>query len=583
MNILGINAYHAEASAALLVDGQLVAAAEEERFVRVKHIAGFPSEAVRFCLRVGGMAPRELDLIAVSGNPWAHAVPRALAAFRLGVGRREFWARMAHRSRRGAIRAVVASTLDVAPQAIRAPCRPVEHHRAHISSSFYVSGFDEAAVLSLDGLGDFVSAMWGVGRDRRLEISGCVLFPHSLGFFYTAITQYLGFLQWGDEYKVMGLAAHGQPAHVSEMEPLVRLRSTLQFRLDPETFVPFHEWVPMQWAAGSPSVGALFTKALEDRLGPRRHPEEPLTARHADVAASAQALLERVVLEMLRRLAALTGQTRLCLAGGVALNCVLNGKIVQETPFRQVFVQPAAHDGGTSLGAACYVYHHEIGQPRGFTMEHAYWGPSPDDEACRHALEARGLPCVRREPARLVEETAERLAAGKIVGWFQGAMEFGPRALGHRSLLADPRDPGMKARINERVKRRESFRPFAPSVPIERFADFFGEAPPDPFMVTASPVLPGKRASIPAVLHVDGTGRPQAVDRRVNPLYWELLQAFGRRTGVPVLLNTSFNEQEPIVCRPEEAVACFLRNEIDALVLGPFIVDRPARSPSRTS
>lgn len=578
MNILGLNADHAEASAALLVDGRLVAAAEEERFARIKHIAGFPTQAARFCLAAAGLRPEDLDIIAIGGDPWAHWGARAWAAWRLGLGRPEFRARLAHRVRRVTLHQRVASALEIDPHRLRAACHHVEHHRAHLASSFYVSGFDQAALLSLDGLGDGVSAMWGVGRDRRIDVDGTVAFPHSLGFLYTAVTQYLGFLQWGDEYKVMGLAAHGRPVHLPALRALARLDGGLQYRLQAAAFTPFHDWVPMTWQAGAPSLGLLFTRALEAQLGPRRRPEDPLEARHADMACSLQAVLEEIVLEMLRRLAVRTGQTSLCLAGGVALNCVLNGKITQTTPFRRVFVQPAAHDAGISLGAACYVAHHVERQPRRFVMDHAYWGPAFEPPALAAALRARSLEARPSALPLLVESVAERLAAGRLVGWFQGAMEFGPRALGHRSLLADSRDPQMQARINARVKRRESFRPFAPSLPRERFAEYFGSAAPDPFMITTVPALAEQRARIPAVLHVDGTGRPQAVTRHANPEYWELLQAFGRRTGVPVLLNTSFNEQEPIVCRPDEAVACFLRNEIDTLVLGPFLVDRPGPS-----
>lgn len=575
MNILGLNAYHAEASAALLVDGRLVAAAEEERFVRIKHVTGFPTESVRFCIEAGGVRPEDIDIIAVAGNPWAHWPQRLLAALRLGAGKEGFQARLARRFRMQSMRHAVAAALGVDPKRLQARCHFIEHHRAHLASSFFASGMDEAAVLSLDGLGDFVSAMWGIGRDRRLDIHGMVLFPHSLGFLYTAVTQYLGFLQWGDEYKVMGLAAHGQPAYLTQMRELVQLVNGLQYRLNPSEFSAFHTWVPMQWDSGAPTLGLLFTDALERRLGPRRHPEEPLVCRHADIAASLQAVLEEVVLTMLRRLYERTRMPHLCLAGGIALNCVLNGKITRATPFRRVFVQPAAYDAGNALGAALYVEHQTLQCPRRFTMDHVYWGPAFSDEAIARALQAHGLLAKPLASAPLVEEVAQRLATGKIVGWFQGAMEFGPRALGHRSLLADPRDPTMKQRVNERVKRREGFRPFAPSLPREIFAEYFDEAAPDPFMVMAYPVVVAQRDRIPAVLHVDGTGRPQAVDRATNPLYWELLQAFGRKTGAPVLLNTSFNEQEPIVCRPEEAIACFLRNEIDALVLGPFLVDRP--------
>ncbi|MBI4314025.1 MAG: carbamoyltransferase [Candidatus Omnitrophica bacterium] len=576
MNILGLNAYHAEASAALIQDGHLVAAAEEERFVRVKHVAGFPTQAVRFCLKKSGVRPHEIDAVALSSRPSAHLPQRALAAFRLGLGRPEFKGRLRNRLKRSRLPAALAEALEIGPKELKAPLLGVEHHRAHLASSFYVSGMDRAALLSLDGLGDFMSAMWGTGQGSKMSIQGSVSFPHSLGFLYTALTQYLGFLEWGDEYKVMGLAALGKPVFLDTMRRLVYLQRDLQYRLHSKEFAFFHDWVSMQWDQGSPRMGLLFTNALEERLGPRRRPDEPVSGRHADIAASLQAVLEETVFEMLNRLWKKTRLDTLCLAGGVALNCVMNGKIPQHTPFKQVFVQPAAYDAGTALGAAYHVYHQGRRFPRSFVMRHAYWGPEFSEEEIRAALQESGLSFQRFDSQALVEETSKRLAEGKIAGWFQGAMEFGPRALGHRSLLADPRDPNMQRKINERIKRREIFRPFAPSLPREVFSAFFGEAQPDPFMVTAHPATPSGLVKIPAVLHVDGTGRPQAVDRQTNPLYWELLQAFGRRTGVPVLLNTSFNEREPIVCRPEEAIACFLRNEIDVLAIGPFLIDRPA-------
>ena len=330
----------------------------------------------------------------------------------------------------------------------------------------------------------------------------------------------------------------------------------------------------MTWAAGAPTLGTLFSPRIEALLGPSRQPNSPMENRYADIAAALQERLETVVLNLLRKLGNHYKSPRLCYAGGVALNCVLNGKISRETPFREIFIQPAAHDAGTSLGAALYVAHHKYQEPRTFVMKHAAWGPQAKESSCRQALEKTSLRYSRLEPSSLCEEASEALQKGKLVGWFQGRMEFGPRALGHRSLLADPRDPKMKERINERVKRRELFRPFAPSILQEKVSDYFPQGQSNPFMLFAHPVHPGRLSQIPAVTHIDGTCRTQAVDRSAEPLYWRLIKSFEEKTGVPILLNTSFNEQEPIVCRPEEAVACFLRNNIDCLALDSFWVER---------
>ena len=575
MRVLGINAYHAEASAALIAEGQLIAAAEEERFVRTKHVAGFPKEAVRYCLEAGGIRPEDLDAIAVSRSPSAHLWARGWAALRRGPTSPAVRSRLENLARIRSIHSTVAETLGIDPHRLKAKVYFVEHHRAHIASSFYPSGWEKAVVVSLDGFGDFLSGMWGVGQGLDLRIDGGIAFPHSLGILYTAITQFLGFTSWGDEYKVMGLAAYGDPRHYRRaMEQLVQETRGGLYRLNLDYFRHHQMDVSMTWAAGAPTLSPLFTSRMQDLLGPSRNPKDSLEERHAHISAALQERLEALVLAWMRRLAARYSTPRLCYAGGVALNCALNGNIFRETPFRQAFVQPAAHDAGTSLGAALYVTHHLHRQPRRFVMNHAAWGPDPQESKCRTALEAARIPYRRLGQEILCETSAQALSQGRIVGWFQGRMEFGPRSLGHRSLLADPRDAGMKERINERVKRRESFRPFAPALPVESVPLYFPQGHSDPFMLFAYPVDPSVKDQIPAVIHADGTGRLQAVSEETEPLFWKLLKRFEVKTGVPVLLNTSFNEQEPIVCRPEEAIACFQRNAIDCLALGPFWVER---------
>jgi len=570
--ILGVNAYHGDASAALVIDGQLVAAAEEERFARVKHIAGFPHRAIAYCLDAAGISPREITHIAVSRNPRA----RLHRKLRFLLAHRPKLSRVAERVRNAVcvrdVKTTLARGLGVDPRELRASVHYVEHHRAHLASAFFVSGWDEAALLSVDGMGDFVSTMWGVGRGSRMEIGGVVPFPHSLGILYTAVTQYLGFPHYGDEYKVMGLAAYGEPAYLDLFRRIVRLEDGVRFRLDLSYFVHQEEGVSMTWSDGAPVLGPLYSSKLIRALGPPREPGAPLDARHAQIAASVQAVLEEIMLALLVRLHERTRARAVCLAGGVALNCVVNGKIVRGTPFERVYIPPAASDAGTSVGAAFFVWHERLRRPRAFAMEHAYWGPAWSESEIRDELRRHGLVARRLCPDALAETVARALAAGKIVGLFQGRMEFGPRALGNRSILADPRRPEMKDILNRRVKNREPFRPFAPAIVEEAVGEYFEPAHPSPFMLMAYPARPEKRALIPAALHVDGTGRVQTVSRAANPLFWEILARFGRRTGVPVLLNTSFNENEPIVCRPEEAIRCFQRTRMDLLAIGPYLV-----------
>ena len=571
MIILGINTYHSDASAALLRDGELVAAVEEERFTRVKHTGGFPYHAIRYCLEAGRVNPEEIDHIVIARKRTAHLLQKAFWALRsphMVKGRARVWRRFS------GVWEEVASCLGVPESRLRARCHFIEHHVAHAASTFYSSPFKEAAVLSIDALGDFASLLWGVGKDRDLRLNGFVLFPHSIGLYYTAITQYLGFWKFGDEYKVMGLGAYGEPEYKEVFEDLIRVGRGMKFNLGLRYFTHPQHGVDINTEASEPKVGRLYSEYLEQALGPAREPGGPVEKRHEDLAATLQWRLEEVLFPLITRLHDKTQMSNLCYAGGVAFNCVANGMIFDRTPFEEMYIQPAAGDSGLAVGAALYVYHQVLGHPRKFTMPHAYWGPEYPADRIREVLDRYGLSYRTLDGPALVEETAARIAEGKVVGWFQGRAEWGPRALGNRSIVVDPRRPDMKDILNERIKRREPFRPFAPSILEERTGEWFEKDYPSPFMLMAYPVRSEKRSQIPAPTHVDGTGRLQTVSRDSNPLYWELIHAFEKLTGVPTVLNTSFNENEPIVNTPEEAVECFLRTRMDTLVVGDFVAEK---------
>jgi carbamoyltransferase len=580
MNILGINAYHGNASAAIVCDGRLIAAVEEERFNRVKYAAGFPAAAIRYCLKEAGLTLRDIDHVAVPRNPYARLGTKLFYALRMPSFARE---RVKVLARFTGIPEALAAAFDADPKQIGAKFHRIEHHQAHLASAFFVSPFEHACLLSADGLGDFASTMWGVGIGNRMEIDVAIPFPHSLGLYYTAVTQYLGFPKFGDEYKVMGLAAYGEPEQMEAFSDILRYcHKSGGFQLGLKYFTHHRTGPEMAWAESDkmPALGKLYSEEMPRKLGAVRAPEEPLDQRHYNVAASLQARLEEVYFRMLNMNGSRTHFKAVCLAGGVAFNCVANGKIFDATPFERVYVQPAAGDAGLAVGAAFYVWHQKLGKPRSFVMDHAYWGPGYSREEIRRAIDSNGLAQSGYSIAELSEEELSKRAAaiiadGKILGWFQGRAEWGPRALGNRSIVADPRRPEMKEILNRRIKHREIFRPFAPSILEENTAEYFEKSHPSPFMTLAYVVRPEKRDKIPAPTHVDGTGRLQTVTRETNPRYHALISAFRDLTGVPVVLNTSFNDNEPIVCRPEEAIDCFLRTQMDVLVLGDFLISRP--------
>ncbi|MEW5855268.1 MAG: carbamoyltransferase C-terminal domain-containing protein [Myxococcota bacterium] len=580
--ILGINAFHGDASAALLIDGKLACAIEEERLNRVKHCAGFPSMAVREVLRVADVRPDEIDHIAIGRDPGANLHKKALfASQRMNGGALAESARdrLGNAARVRAVDALVCQALGIPRDELNARVWNVEHHRAHLASALFASPFERAAVVTLDGFGDFVSTMWGVGAGNSFTVQGQVEFPHSLGILYTAVTQWLGFPKYGDEGKVMGLAPYGNPVHRDRFRELIRLQDDGTFELNLKYFRHASEGVEMTWDDGSPHVGLLYTQALVDLLGPPREPGGAYTTYVHDVASTLQATLEDAIFNLLRAHQARTGERNLCLAGGVALNSVANGKVRERTAFTDVFVQPAAGDNGTSLGAALWVWCVGLGRPRVWQMEHAYTGPAFSRREVRAVLEKsrdalKDITVAELSDDAFYDRVASHIEQGKVVGWFQGQMEFGPRALGNRSIVADPRRAEMKDILNSRIKHREAFRPFAPSVLAEKTGEWFVHDWPSPTMLMVYDVREDKRARIPAVTHVDGSGRLQTVEEKHNARYYRLIQAFERRTGVPVVLNTSFNENEPVVCTPQDALNCFLKTRMDVLVMDDFVLER---------
>ena len=615
--ILGLNAYHGDSSACLVKDGALLAAAEEERFRRIKHWAGFPSEAIRYCLSEAGVRLADVDVVAINQDTGANLWKKVAYM----VMRRPDLSLVLDRIRNKRERVGVAEELArVFPgERLRAEVREVEHHLAHLGSAFLVSPFEEAVAVSVDGFGDFASAAWGVGRGSRVEAEDKVYFPHSLGIFYQALTQYLGFPNYGDEYKVMGLAPYGEPRFMAEMRQIVSLRRDGTFRLNLDYFRHHREKIAYEWENGEPSFGSLYSPRLVELLGPARKKEDELTQRHKDLARSVQAMYEEAFFHLLNRLHERYRVDALALAGGCGMNSVANGKVYRNTPFKRLYVQSAAGDAGGAIGAALVVWHGMNGgggpsphlsgwsRPSGshqpsprsrgegetplggsvessgrFVMDHAYWGPGFSNEEIGVLLGVKGAEiaaqgCVvariENEDA-LCRRTAKAIAEGKVVGWFQGRMEWGPRALGNRSIVCDPRRADMKDILNLKIKRRESFRPFAPSILREAVAEWFEVDDDVPFMMQVYPIREAKRALIPAVTHVDGSGRLQTVTSDTNSRYYALIEAFRELTGVPMVLNTSFNENEPVVCKPEEALDCFLRTKMDLLVMGEWVVER---------
>jgi carbamoyltransferase len=582
MLVLGLNAYHGDSSACLLRDGELVAAAEEERFRRIKHWAGFPAESIKYCLAQAGAALEDVSHVAINQNSRANLLRKLYYA---AAGRPELGLlldKLRNRRKRIGLEEEFERGFG---KPWRGPVHRVEHHLAHLGSTFLVSPFETAAAVSVDGFGDFASAAWGLGRSGKVEVEERVYFPHSLGAFYQAMTQYLGFPHYGDEYKLMGLAPYGEPRYLGEMRRIVRLRDDGRFELELEYFRHHRGRIDYMWKGGAPVFSPLYSDALAGLLGPARAPDQPIEPRHRDLARSVQAMYEEAFFHLLDRLHARYRVDALCLSGGCAMNSVANGKVYSRTPFKRLYVQAAAGDAGGAIGAALIAWQRASthARPR-FRMDHAYWGPAFENGEIKALLDERGAMLSEqrcsiiemKDENQLCAATAKAIAAGAVVGWFQGRMEWGPRALGNRSIVCDPRRSDMKDLLNRKIKRRESFRPFAPSILREAVREWFETDDDVPFMMQVYQIRPEKRALIPAVTHVDGSGRLQTVHRHTNARYYRLIEAFGELTGVPLVLNTSFNENEPVVCTPAEALECFLRTRMDALVLGDWMIERSA-------
>ncbi|MEP7066660.1 MAG: carbamoyltransferase C-terminal domain-containing protein [Gemmatimonadota bacterium] len=579
MYVLGINAYHGDVSAVLLKDGQLLTAIEEERFRRIKHWAGFPTLSIQRCLEMAGISGREIDHIAISRDPKANLARKALFTITKRPNLAIVRDRLRNAGKLRDVRAPLAEALELPVEKLPR-LHFVEHHPSHLASAFFVSPFEDAAICAIDGFGDFVSTSMAVGKGNHFDVLERVYFPHSLGMLYTAVTQYLGFMGYGDEFKIMGLAPYGEPELVAELRKLVKLKSGGSFELSLDYFRHWNEGVDMEWSDGYPTLGRVYSPKLEQLLGPARQKDEPLTKRHENLARSLQAVYEECAFHVLNALWERTKNPRLCMAGGCAMNSVANGKVRANTPFTELYIQPASGDNGTALGAAYYVWNQVLEQPRGFVMEHGYWGtfyPAADVSPIVDARDDADWTYDQEtfdDEGDVCRRAAELIAEGNVVGWFQGRMEWGARALGNRSILADPRRPDMRDLINTKIKFREKFRPFAPSILEEALHEYFVDAAPDPFMQQVYAVQPSKRAVLPAITHADGSGRLQTVSERTNPRYYRLISEFAKISGVPVVLNTSFNENEPIVDTPEQALDCFLRTRMDVIVVGNTLIRR---------
>ncbi|MBK9164640.1 MAG: carbamoyltransferase [Acidobacteria bacterium] len=567
MYILGLTTL-GDSAAAIIKDGQLIASVEEERFSRKKHHAGFPYKAIEFCLNQAGITLAEVEHVGHYWKPWIlrHKAMQALKAGLISP------AMFKARADRG-----VAQVSDSYLGMFKHPKRLrehfgasnfkfhfLEHHQTHAASAFFVSPFDSAAILTWDGTGEDTTTLFCKGKGNKLEVLKRIKLPHSLGQFYSAVTNFIGFDMFaGDEWKVMGLAAYGKPKHYDFFrEKVLKTNGNGDFKFDIKV-LDHHLAKHYQ-----------FSDAIVKELGPGRKPGEELTEHHWDIACSAQKALEDTAIYLVKQIHEMTGEENLCLAGGVAFNSVMNGRIFHETPFKRFFVQPAAGDAGCSLGAAYFVWHQKLAKPRDFEMKHAYYGPGFSNEECREALDAAELAYETLPDEELLPRIAKMISEGAIIGWFNGRMELGPRALGARSFLADPRRADMREILNHKVKLREWFRPLAPSMQEEHGREVFGVEHHDPFMITVIEVAEDYKSKIPAVVHVDGTARPQMVSRETNPRYWNLINEFKKRTGIPMLLNTSFNVQEPIVCTPENAINTFRNSNFDALVLENNLVVR---------
>ena len=566
MNILGISCYYHDSAAALIQDGKLIAASHEERFTRKRHDSDFPTNAIEYCLREGKITINDIDYIGFYDKPlvkfdrilqtYIATWPRSFASFFKAM---PVW---------------VNEKMWI-PQTIKkklgydGPILFAEHHMSHAASAFLVSPFDEAAIITLDGVGEWDTTTFGIGKGTSIDLLKTIHFPHSLGLFYSALTYYLGFKVNSAEYKVMGLAPYGTPIYYDTMvQNLIDIKPDGSFRLNMKYFI-------YDWAL------KMTGRKFESLFGhPRREQESAMTQFHKDMAASLQKVTDEIVLKIARHVHQETGLSNLCMAGGVALNCVANSKVLMQTPFQEMFIQPAAGDAGGAVGAAYYIYNTVLGHKRDYRMTHAFFGPSYSDEEISEFLNSREIPFQQLNGSDLLQTVAHLMKEQNVIGWFQGRMEYGPRALGSRSIIADARNPENWKRVNLKIKFRESFRPFAPTVLEERTGEYFEFDRPSPYMLFVAQVREDKR-TIPAITHVDGSARLQTISREQHELYYDLITEFDRQTGCPVIINTSFNVRgEPIVCSPQDALTCFMRTDMDFLVMGSYLLDKKKMNSS---
>jgi len=572
MIILGINAYHGDSSACLVENGNILCAIEEERINRIKHWAGFPGESIKWCLEYSGINIEEIDYIAVSRNPSARIFKKLLRLIQKRPNIKFFKDRFKNLKKIQDLKTQTCQLFNISKDSIKAELINVEHHSSHIASSYMISDMNSASCISVDGFGDFVSVMRGECEGREFNILDTVDYPHSLGIFYTALTQFLGFKNYGNEYKVMGLSAYGNAKYNSELRDIVKLKDNGLFELDNSFFLHDSKGVEMTWNDGSPNIGNLYSDKLSELLGKPRSENDNIQQLHKDLACSVQCIYEETLFHMLDDLYIKYRNDNLCLAGGCAQNSLANGKILKKTGFKNLFIPPSAHDGGTSIGAALWTWNKYSGNNPINTNKSPYLGQKFDNSEIEEVLNQNSLKYIHHEDSQLIKQVAKYLSDGLIIGWFQGRSEWGPRALGNRSIICDPSFPGMKEIINSKIKRRESFRPFAPSILLEHVDEWFESIDPVPYMEMVYTIKKEKKDIVPAITHIDGTGRLQTVSMDLNEKYYNLISEFYRLKGIPMILNTSFNENEPIVNNPQQAIDCFLRTDMDLLVIENYLL-----------
>lgn len=570
MKILGLNAYHGDSSACIVIDGELICAIEEERIRRIKHWAGLPSESIKWCLSFADIGIEDIDYIAISRNPSAHLHKKVLRVLTKTPSLSFLTNRLQNVSKIKDIKTSICEELGIDTKRLKAEIKNVEHHRAHLASTFFLSPYEKSLSLTVDGFGDFLSVMRAIGEGNKLKIIDWVEYPHSLGILYTALTQFLGFWNYGDEYKVMGLSAYGEPIYLDKMRELVKLKDNGLFELDTSYFMHDKEGVNMVWEDGQPTLGRIYSDKMSDLFGSPRDKEEEISDHFKNMACSAQAIYEEAYFHMLNDLYNRHDLDTISLAGGCIQNSLANGKIYEKTKFNEVYIPPAAYDAGTAIGAAYWIWNEEFGKKRSYLMDNPYLGPEYSNDEIENIILSNNLTYKKMNEDELIKHVAKDIEKGKVIGWFQGRTEWGPRALGNRSIIVDPRRSDMQDILNDRIKRREWFRPFAPSILEEHVSDWFESPTPVPFMEKVYEIKSPKRQYIPAVTHEDGTGRLQTVSSKLNPRYYKLISQFHANTDVPILLNTSFNENEPIVNTPQQAIDCFLRTKMDILAIGNF-------------